>query len=198
MNFYKVGMLLYLLDGKQFVHWLLKRGMKVFLDLKFYDVPDTIGPAVREVAAVGVQMLTVHGNREILKRAGEAADGTALQILAVTVLTSLDQADIAELGYPGTVEDLVLSRARWALESGCAGVIASPHEVRRLRSELGPGLLIVTPGIRPQGYASGTHKRAAAPGVSVHDGADYLVIGQPIVKAENPRQVVEGIIAEIV
>lgn len=197
VNFYKVGMLLYLMDGKQFVQWLLDRGLKVFLDLKFYDVPDTIGPAVREVAAAGVQMLTVHGNREILKRAGEAAAGTALHVLAVTVLTSLDQADLAELGYPGAVEDLVLNRARWALESGCAGVIASPHEASRLRRELGSEPLIVTPGIRPQGYAGGTHKRAAAPGVSVQNGADYLVIGQPIIKALNPRQVVDEIIAEI-
>lgn len=197
VTYFKVGMLLYLLDGRQIVRWLLDRGQKVFLDLKFYDVPDTIGPAVREVAASGVQMLTVHGNREILRRAGEASAGTGLDVLAVTVLTSLDQTDIGELGYPVSVEELVLGRARWALESGCAGVIASPREAGRLRRELGQEPLIVTPGIRPRGFSAGTHKRAATPGEAVKAGADYLVIGQPIIKAPDPRRVVEEIIEEI-
>jgi orotidine-5'-phosphate decarboxylase len=197
VGYFKVGMLLYLIDGRQIVQWLLDRGQKVFLDLKFYDVPDTIGPAVREVAASGVQMLTVHGNREILERAGEASRGTGLQVLAVTVLTSLDQTDINDLGYPVTVEELVLSRARWALECGCAGVIASPRETVRLRCELGQKPLIVTPGIRPRGFSTGTHKRAATPGESVKNGADYLVIGQPIIIAADRRRAVEEIIKDI-
>lgn len=197
IGFYKVGMLLYLMDGQNVVPWLLDQGKKVFLDLKFYDVPDTIGAAVGAAAKSGVQMLTVHGNREILKRAGEASSGTALQVLAVTVLTSLDQTDIAEMGYPAPLADLVLNRAKWAIESGCAGVIASPREAARLRIELGLKPLIVTPGIRPLGFGEGTHKRAASPGAAIKDGADYLVIGQPIIKAADPRQAVEEIIAEI-
>ncbi len=197
VSFFKVGMLLYLTGGMQFVQWLQKRGLKVFLDLKLYDVPDTVGPAVRAAAAAGVQMLTVHGNREILQRAGEAAAGTGLYVLAVTVLTSLDQNDLAELGYPAAVADLVLSRARWAVESGCAGVIASPQEAGRLRRELGTKPLLVTPGIRPAGFAAGTHKRAATPGQAIRDGADYLVIGQPIIKSAEPLRVVEAIIDEI-
>ncbi|HOL18279.1 MAG TPA: orotidine-5'-phosphate decarboxylase [Bacillota bacterium] len=197
VSFFKVGMLLYLTGGMQFVQWLQKRGLKVFLDLKLYDVPDTVGPAVRAAAAAGVQMLTVHGNRDILQRAGEAAAGTGLNVLAVTVLTSLDQNDLAELGYPVAVADLVLNRARWAVESGCAGVIASPREAGRLRSELGRDPLLVTPGIRPAGFAVGTHKRAATPGQAIRDGADYLVIGQPIIKSAEPLRVVEAIIGEI-
>jgi len=197
IGFYKVGMLLYLMDGQNVVPWLLDQGKKVFLDLKFYDVPDTIGAVIGAAAKSGVQMLTVHGNREILKRAGEASTGTALQILAVTVLTSLDQTDITAMGYPVSLADLVLNRARWAIESGCAGVIASPREAARLRIELGLKPLIVTPGIRPLGFGEGTHKRAASPGAAIKDGADYLVIGQPIIKAADPRQAAEEIIADI-
>ena len=197
IGFFKVGMLLHLAEGRGLLDWLIRGGRKVFLDLKFYDVPDTVGPAVRLAASMGVDFLTVHGNREILARAGEAAAGTGLQVLAVTVLTSLDQRDLLELGYPCPLGELVLKRARWAMESGCAGVIASPREAAVLRHELGPGALIVTPGIRPGGEAPGTHKRAASPAEAIRAGADYLVIGQPIIKAPDPRRAAEAIIAEL-
>ena len=197
VSFYKVGMLLYLDEGGALVRRLIGEGHRVFLDLKFYDVPDTVGAAVRRAAAMGVTCLTVHGNKEILLRAGEAAAGTALKVLGVTVLTSLDQGDIHELGFPCSVEELVLRRAQWALRAGCAGVVASPREAALLRRELGPGLLLVTPGIRPAGSDLGTHKRAAAPKEALRAGADYLVIGQPIIKAPDPRAAAAAIIEEM-
>ena len=197
VGFYKVGMLLYLEAGGAMVRRLIGEGHRVFLDLKFYDVPDTVGAAVRRAAAMGVAFLTVHGNKEILLRAGEAAAGRDLKVLGVTVLTSLDDTDIRGLGFPCSVEELVLQRARWALEAGCAGVIASPREAALLRRELGPELLLVTPGIRPAGSAPGTHKRAATPKEALKAGADYLVIGQPIIRAAEPRAAAAAIIAEL-
>ncbi len=197
IGFFKIGMLLHLAGGRRLLEWLIDRGHRVFLDLKFYDVPDTVGPAVKLAASLGVTFLTVHGNKEILRRAGEASAGTALQVLAVTVLTSLDQCDLREMGYPCRLEDLVLNRARWSLESGCAGVIASPRETALLRREFGQEALIVTPGIRPGGMHAGTHKRAATPGEALRAGADYLVIGQPIIKASDPLRAAEEIISEM-
>lgn len=197
ISFYKVGMLLYLAGGGEMVRRLTGMGHRVFLDLKFYDVPDTVAAAVRQAATMGVTFLTVHGNREILQRAGEAAAGTGLQVLGVTVLTSLDRADIEELGFPCSVEELVLRRAQWALESGCAGVVASPREAALLRQRLRRELLLVTPGIRPAGSAVGTHKRAATPREALRAGADYLVIGQPIIKAADPRSAAQQIIEEM-
>lgn len=197
ISFYKVGMLLYLAGGGEMVRRLTGRGHRVFLDLKFYDVPDTVAAAVHRAANMGVTFLTVHGNREILQRAGEAAAGTGLQVLGVTVLTSLDETDIRELGFPCSVEELVLRRAQWALEAGCAGVVASPREAALLREKLGRDLLLVTPGIRPAGTAVGTHKRAATPLEALQAGADYLVIGQPIIKAADPRFAAQQIIDEM-
>lgn len=197
ISFYKVGMLLYLAGGSEMVRRLTGQGHRVFLDLKFYDVPDTVAAAVRRAATMGVTFLTVHGNKEILQRAGEAAAGTGLKVLGVTVLTSLDQTDIRELGFPCSVEELVLRRAQWALEAGCAGVVASPREAALLRQKLGPELLLVTPGIRPAGSDLGTHKRAATPREALQAGADYLVIGQPIIRAADPRAAAEEIIEEM-
>lgn len=197
ISFYKVGMLLFLAGGNEMVQRLIERDYRVFLDLKFYDVPDTVSAAVRRAASMGVTFLTVHGNKEILQRAGEAAAGTGLKVLGVTALTSLDQTDIRELGFPCRVEELVLQRAQWALEAGCAGVVASPQEAALLREKLGPELLLVTPGIRPAGGNLGTHKRAATPAQALQAGADYLVIGQPIIKATDPRAAAEKIIEEM-
>lgn len=196
IDFYKVGMLLHLAGGGEMVRWLTARGCRVFLDLKFFDVPDTVAASVRQAAALGISFLTVHGNREILQRAGEAAAGTGLTVLGVTVLTSLDQGDIEALGFPCSVEELVLRRAQWALEAGC-GVVASPREAAVLRRNLGPKMLLVTPGIRPAGSDRGTHKRAATPQEALRAGADYLVIGQPIIRAEDPRGAVRAILREM-
>ena len=141
VSFYKVGMLLYLAGGSELVQKCIAQGYRVFLDLKFYDVPDTIAAAVRQAALMGVSFLTVHGNKEILQRAGEAAAGTDLKVLGVTVLTSLDGDDITAMGFPCSLEELVLQRAQWALEAGCAGVVASPQEAALLREKLGSELL---------------------------------------------------------
>ncbi len=197
VSFYKVGMLLYLAGGSELVQKCIAQGYRVFLDLKFYDVPDTIAAAVRQAALMGVSFLTVHGNKEILQRAGEAAAGTDLKVLGVTVLTSLDGDDITAMGFPCSLEELVLQRAQWALEAGCAGVVASPQEAALLREKLGSELLLVTPGIRPAGSELGTHKRAATPARALQAGADYLVIGQPIIRAADPRAAAAAIIEGI-
>jgi len=197
IRFFKVGMLLYLAGGNQIVKWILSRGNQVFLDLKFYDVPSTVARAVRQVASMGVSFLTVHGNKDILKQAAEAAEGSKLKLLAVTVLTSLDQADLNDMGYPCALEELVLYRAHQASAFGCGGVIASPQEAFRLKEKFGDRLLIVTPGIRPMGWQAGGHKRSSTPKQAVQAGADYLVIGQPIVQAPDPKAAVLEIIQEM-
>ncbi len=197
VKFFKVGMLLYLTGGKGIVKWILSRGNRVFLDLKFYDVPNTVAQAVKQVALMGVSFLTVHGNKEILTQAVEAAQGSGLKLLAVTVLTSLDQVDLLDMGYPCSLEELVLYRARQAHRLGCGGVIASPREASRLKSRFGDQLLVVTPGIRPAGWQVGGHKRASTPGQAVQAGADYLVIGQPVIQAPDPKAALLEIIREM-
>lgn len=197
VKFYKVGMLLYLTGGSRIVRWIQDRGNRVFLDLKFYDVPATVFQAVEQVARMGVTFLTVHGNREILEKAVEAARGTGLKLLAVTVLTSLDRSDLIDLGYPCPLEKLVLHRAEMAWRLGCGGVIASPWEAAGIKGRFGEELLVVTPGIRPAGQAKGGHKRASTPGETIQAGADYLVIGQPITGAEDPTAAVGEIIRDM-
>ncbi|HPT34770.1 MAG TPA: orotidine-5'-phosphate decarboxylase [Bacillota bacterium] len=197
VDFFKVGMLLYLGGGREFVASLLSRGKKVFLDLKLYDVPDTVGPTVRQVAAMGVDFLTVHGHDAILQRAAEEAAGSNLKILGVTVLTSFDQADLEAMGFPCSVEELVLHRAANARRRGCSGVVASAREAALIRQKLGPELIVVTPGIRPAGASLGTHKRPTTPGEALRAGANYLVVGQPIIKAPDPRRAAQAIIEEL-
>lgn len=197
IGFFKVGMVLYLTGGREIVRWLLSRGHRVFLDLKYYDVPNTVGAAVAQVSGLGVHFLTVHGNRAIMARAAEAARNSPLKLLAVTVLTSLDGEDIEAMGYPCSLDDLVLWRARTALNLGFAGVVASPREAALLREQFGPGPALVTPGIRPGGAAAGGHKRAATPREALQAGADYLVIGQPIITAAEPRKAARAIADEL-
>ena len=197
VDFFKVGMLLYLIDGQNMVRWLLEQGKKVFLDLKFYDVHVTFAPPVERATDSGVHLLTVHVNPEILQMAGPAAAGTDLRVLSVTVLTSLDATDIEEMGFPCSLSDLVERRTGWAIESGCAGLVASPREAALLRKRYGQAPLIVTPGIRPAGSSMGTHKRAATPAEAVQAGSDYLVIGQPIIRAADPRAAAQRIAEEI-
>ncbi|MEB2345259.1 MAG: orotidine-5'-phosphate decarboxylase [Deltaproteobacteria bacterium] len=206
--FYKVGLELFCADGAfPFVRELLDGGRKVFLDLKLLDIPATVGAAVRNVRAQGAHFVTVHAGRRVLEAA--CAEKGATGVLAVTVLTSLDAADLRDLGYPPSVtaEDLVLQRARTALAAGCDGVVASPLEVRRLRAELGDRLAIVTPGIRPASPASGhgagggdDQRRVATPRTAFEAGADYVVIGRPIREAPDPRAAalaVQATIAEL-
>jgi orotidine-5'-phosphate decarboxylase len=186
--FYKLGLQLFMSGGYfDLVDALRRRGKQVFVDLKFFDVPETVASAVRALARRDVAFATVHGNDAILKAACSARD--KIKILAVTVLTSLDQKDIEDLGFPCNLEDLTLSRARKALEWGCDGVISSGLEAPRLRSELGDRLIVVTPGIRPKdtGVSSDDQKRIVDAERAFQNGADYIVVGRPIRNADDPR-----------
>ena len=198
VEFYKIGLEL-AMSGSYFelLAWLLDNGKRVFADLKFYDVPATVAAAVRQVRDRGATFLTVHGDRAIMEAAA-AEKGETLRILAVTVLTSLDQSDLEEMGIRDDVRSVVLNRARLAVASGCDGVIASGHEADALRSALGPEPLIVTPGIRPaDSQGRDDQKRIVTPMTAIQRGADYLVIGRPIRAAVSPRAAAEAIQAEI-
>jgi orotidine-5'-phosphate decarboxylase len=194
VRFYKIGLELFM-SGEAFAlaDWLRERGNKVFADFKLYDVPATVGAAVRRMRRRGFAFATVHGDDAILEAAlRERGDG--LQVLAVTVLTSLDDADLRAMGYALDVERLVLARARRALELGCDGVIASGREARLLRRELGEPLLVVTPGIRPAGdRPRDDQKRVVTVEEAFLSGADHVVVGRPIRDAPDPCEAAKAI-----
>ncbi len=197
VKFYKLGMELFMNDGYfEFLDELVERGCKVFVDLKFFDVPATVGSAIRQLSRRGATFATIHGNQAIMEAAGENKGD--LKILAVTVLTSLDRGDLDDLGFDVDVEKLVLSRARRALAAGCDGVVSSGLEAAALRAELGPRLMVVTPGIRPvDNRPVDDQKRVVTPAQAFRNGADYIVVGRPIRGADNPRAAAEAIQAEI-
>jgi orotidine-5'-phosphate decarboxylase len=193
VGFYKLGLEL-MMTGDYFdlIDWLVARDKKVFADLKFFDVPATVGRAVARLARRGVSFTTVHGNQGIMEAAA-AAKGD-LRILAVTALTSLDRGDLDDLGFSCEVDELVLSRARRALEAGCDGIVASGLELDQLRAMLGERLLIVTPGIRPvDNRPEDDQKRVVTVDQAFTDGADYIVVGRPIRNAADPRAAAESI-----
>lgn len=194
--FYKVGLEL-LMTGRYFelVDWLVRRGNSVFTDLKLFDVPNTVGSAVRQLVGRGITFVTVHGNDGMIEAACRAKGD--LKILAVTVLTSLDEGDIRDLGFQTDVSSLVLSRARRALEIGCDGVISSGREAAAIRAELGDRLLVVTPGIRPVANLADDQKRTVSVEEAFRLGADYIVVGRPIHGAADPREAAERIQATI-
>lgn len=189
--FYKIGLELFMAGGYfEFIEWLRSRGKKVFVDLKFFDVPETVRSAVRQLQPYGATFTTVHGNDAILRAAVEAAQdiGGDLGILAVTALTSLDEADLADLGFACDAKTLVLSRARRALEIGCRGVISSGLEAAELRERLGEKLMIITPGIRPiANRPADDQKRTLDVEDAFLSGADYIVMGRPIRQAPDPK-----------
>jgi orotidine-5'-phosphate decarboxylase len=196
--FYKLGLEL-MMSGEYFelLDWMLAREKKVFADLKFYDIPATVGAAVRQLNRRGASFLTVHGDKSIMEAAAENK-GDDLKVLVVTVLTSLDRSDLGDLGLDCDVGELVLSRARLAFETGCDGVISSGLEVPELRKHVDPSLLVVTPGIRPvDNQSSGDQKRVVSVQQAFKNGADYIVVGRPIRDAENPRAAAESIQATI-
>jgi orotidine-5'-phosphate decarboxylase len=194
-RFYKIGLELFMAGGVfELIDWLTKRGNKVFADLKFFDIPETVAAAVRGLRGRGVTFATVHGNQAMLEAAGSAKG--EVKILAVTVLTSLDQGDLDELGFHCEVEKLVLSRARRALEAGCDGVISSGIEAPALKRELGERLLVVTPGIRPVQNRD-DQKRTVDVAQAFANGADYIVVGRPIRQAPDPRAAAQAIQATI-
>lgn len=186
-GFYKVGMELYAAAGIAFVDELLQAGHKVFLDLKFYDIPETVKRATVQVARLGVHLLTVHGSNAVMRAAVEGRADSALRLLGVTVLTSFDQSDLADLGYPCSVEDLVALRVRKAKGAAIDGIVCSPLEAASVRATLGPDAIIVTPGVRSAGAGKGDQKRIATPAEAISAGATYLVIGRQITRAEDPR-----------
>lgn len=195
VSFFKIGLELQLAAGLDFVQWLIQEEKKVFLDYKYFDVEETIKRAVAQVAAIGASFLTVHGHGRIIRAAVEGRGQSDLKILSVTVLTSLDAFDIRDLGFECSVEELVLYRARKALEAGCDGVITSGHEARAIRELAKDRLLIVTPGIRPEGTRRNDHKRYVSPAEAIEAGADYLVVGRPIRNTNDPRMAAEKILA---
>lgn len=197
VRFYKIGMELFMTDGYfALLDDLVKRGKKVFVDLKFFDVPATVGSAIRQLSSRGATFATVHGNQAVMEAAG--ANKGKLKVLAVTVLTSLDRGDLDDLGFDCDVEKLVLSRARRALEAGCDGVVSSGMEATALRSEIGPRLMVVTPGIRPvENRPADDQKRVVTPAQAFRNGADYIVVGRPIRDANDPRAAAVAIQQEI-
>jgi orotidine-5'-phosphate decarboxylase len=196
--FYKLGLELMMSGGYfDLVDWMLQRNKKVFADLKFFDIPATVGSAVRQLKDRGASFVTVHGNQSIMEAAAENK-GNDLKVLAVTVLTSLDRGDLDDLGFDCNVEDLVLSRARRAFEAGCDGVISSGLEVARLREQVDRRLVVVTPGIRPvDNKPAGDQKRVVSVEGAFASGADYIVVGRPIRDAASPREAAEAIQATI-
>ncbi len=197
VTLYKVGMELYAAAGIGFVQQLLGNGKNVFLDLKFYDIPETVKRATAQVAAHGVQLLTVHGSQAVMRAAVEGRGDAALRLLAVTVLTSFDKSDLNDLGYPCEVEELVALRVQKACEAGVDGIVCSPREAARVRQAMGPEAIIVTPGVRSAGEAKGDQKRVATPGEAMRAGATYIVAGRQITRAADPRAEALRILEEI-
>jgi orotidine-5'-phosphate decarboxylase len=196
--FYKIGLELMMSGGYfELLDWMLARDKKVFADLKFYDIPATVGRAVRSISDRGASFLTVHGDKSIMQAAADNK-GDNLKILVVTVLTSLDKKDLGSLGFDCDVGELVLTRAKLALETGCDGVISSGLEVPRLRESIGSELLAVTPGIRPaDSQSTGDQKRVVTVEQAFRNGSDHIVVGRPIRDAESPRAAAEAIQATI-
>ncbi len=199
-RFYKIGLELFMAGGYfELLDWLVKNDKQVFVDLKFFDVPETVRAAIRALAGSGAAFATVHGNQAIMEAA--ARDKGDLKILAVTVLTSLDRGDLDDLGFACDVDKLVLSRARRALETGVDGIVSSGLEAPMIRKELGDKLLVVTPGIRPvENRPADDQKRTVDVAKAFRNGADYIVIGRPIRQATDPRMAalaVQKTIAEV-
>lgn len=198
---YKVGKQLFTAEGPQVVRDLVASGRKVFLDLKFHDIPNTVAGAVKSASELGVSMLTVHasGGAKMLRAAAEAAANSSSKplILAVTVLTSLTDEDLQELGLPVGVADQVLRLAGIARNAGIGGIVASAHEARSLRRNLGEGFAIVTPGVRPAGTDAEDQARVVTPSAALEAGATHIVVGRPITGDGNPKAVANRILEEI-
>jgi orotidine-5'-phosphate decarboxylase len=198
---YKVGMQLFTAEGPQAVSTLIADGHGVFLDLKYHDIPNTVAAAVRAAAGLGVSMLTIHasGGTKMLRAAVEAGAQVepSMKILAVTVLTSMDDTDLTRVGVRGRTLDQVLRLAALATDAGCHGLVASAHEASELRRELGDNFLIVTPGVRPTGADVGDQTRVATPSEAIAAGATHIVVGRPITGAEDPAAAARDILGEI-
>ena len=197
VSFYKIGYQLAFAGGLSFASALARDGKRVFLDLKLHDIGSTVAKGVDSVARLGARFLTVHAYPQTMKAAVEAKTQSNLKILAVTVLTSYDDADLAAAGYDMTVGELAADRAAQARDMGIDGLVCSAAEVSLLRPIVGPNMLLVTPGIRPAAAASGDQKRIMTPTAAIAAGADYLVVGRPILEAADPKAAAQAIVGEI-
>jgi len=197
VTFYKIGYQLGYAGGLPLVRKLADAGKKVFADLKMHDIGNTVARGVESVAKLGATFLTVHAYPQTMQAAAEASRGSALKILAVTVLTSYDDEDLKSAGYQLGVSDLVEVRAQQAQALGIDGLVCSAEEAAKLRRIIAPGMTLVTPGIRPAGSASGDQKRIMTPARAIAEGADYLVVGRPVMEAADPKAAAEAIVVEI-
>ena len=194
---YKIGYQLAYAGGLPFAEELVRAGKRVFLDLKLHDIGNTVAKGVESVAKLGATFLTVHGYLQTMHAAVDARKGSGLRILAVTVLTSYDDADLAAAGYDFTVPELVAERAAQARDIGVDGLVCSAEEAANLRSIASAGMVLVTPGIRPAGAEKGDQKRIMTPARAIAAGADHLVVGRPIVAAPDPKAAATAIVQEI-
>lgn len=196
-SFYKIGYELAFSGGLALAGELIRAGKKVFLDMKLHDIGATVHKGVEAIARIGATFVTVHGYPQTMRAAAQAARQTELCVLAVSVLTSYDEADLQAAGYEMALSDLVLRRALQARDAGVAGLVLSPREVAAVRQQVRRELLLVTPGIRPSGAVAGDQKRVATPAEAMMAGADYLVVGRPITSAPDPKHAAEAIQDEI-
>ena len=196
-GFYKVGMELFAAAGMDYVRRLVDSGKQVFLDMKYYDIGETVRRAVAVAAKSGATFLTVHAVGQVMRAAVEGRGDSPMKLLAVTVLTSLDEKDLHQMGHECTISDLVARRVRQTMECGVDGVVASPREARSIREIAGPDAILVTPGVRSAGADQGDQKRVATPAQALKDGASYLVIGRQVTRAKDPAGALAGIRNEI-
>jgi orotidine-5'-phosphate decarboxylase len=197
VTFYKVGLQLQFAGGLDFARRLVDQGKKVFLDVKLLDIDNTVESAVQNIARLGMTFCTIHAYPKAMRAAVRGKGMSALGLLAVTVLTSMDEADIAAAGYAGSVAELVARRAADARQAGMDGIVCSPEEAGAVRAVVGAGMAIVTPGIRPRGARSGDQKRIATPSAAIRAGADYLVVARPILEAPDPKAAANAVQHEI-
>lgn len=197
VNFFKVGLELYAAAGMPLVQDLIEQGSDVFLDLKLYDIPETVKRAVARIARLPIRFLTIHAVRSVMRAAVEGREGSGLGLLAVTVLTSFGPDDLRDLGHSATASELVATRAQQAIDAGVDGVVCSPLEAAAVRRIAGPKLKIVTPGVRSAGAARGDQKRVATPAEAIRDGADYIVVGRQITRAADPAAEAARILDEL-
>jgi orotidine-5'-phosphate decarboxylase len=196
-SFYKIGYQLAYAGGLAFAEELIGAGRKVFLDLKLHDIANTVEEGVRSVARLGATFLTVHAYPQTMRAAIAGKGGSELKLLAVTVLTSYDDTDAREAGYAASIDELVATRAALARDIGMDGIVCAASEAARVRAIVGPGRLIVTPGIRPAGAAAGDQKRIVTPAAAIRAGVDHIVVGRPITSAADPKRAAEAIVTEL-
>ena len=197
VSFYKVGMELIYAGGLELVRELVADGKEVFVDLKLHDIPNTVEKATAQIAGLGARFLTIHGFPQTMKAAKRGVSGSKLQLLAVTVMTSYDDADLVEAGYALNVKALVARRAEQAKAIGIDGLILSPEELKTTRAQLGRDMLLITPGVRPAGADVGDQKRIMTPAKAILAGADHIVVGRPVTQSTNPKQAAQAIVLDI-